>query len=91
MRATLLESVLNAMPNEVQITADGPWKFSQAYEQVPGSIKVVEIERQNGFEYKNEYFADGVRPRGAQALSEILRKAFADAGISDITVIDLLK
>jgi hypothetical protein len=79
------------MPNEVQVTADGPWKFSQAFEQVPGSIKVVEVERQDGFEYKNEYFADGVRPRGPQALSEVLRKAFAAAGISDIRAADLLK
>lgn len=91
MRTALVEAVLDAMPNEVQVTADGPWKFSQAYEQVPGSIKVVEVGRQDGFEYKNEYFADGVRPRGPQALSDVLRKALAAAGVSDITAADLLK
>ncbi|NLX14360.1 MAG: zinc ribbon domain-containing protein [Phycisphaerales bacterium] len=90
LRTALVEAVLNAMPNEVQVTTDGPWKFSHAHEQVPGSIKVVEIEQQDGFEYKNEYFADGVRPRGPQALSAVLRKAFAAAGISDITATDLL-
>lgn len=91
MRMDLIEAVLDALPNEVQVTANGPWKFSKAYEEVPGSIKVVEVDRQGGFEYKNEYFADGVRPRGSQALSEVLRKAFAAAQISDITVDDLLK
>lgn len=91
MRTALVEAVLDAMPSEVQVSSDGPWKFSQAYEQVPGSIKVVEVERQDGFEYKNEYFADGVRPRGPQALSDVLRKALAAAGVSDITAADLLK
>lgn len=91
MRNTLWEAVLEALPNEVQVTADGPWKYSQAYEQVPGSIKVVEVERHNDYEYKNEYYSDGVRPRGQQALSDILHKAFVKAGISDITVSDLMK
>lgn len=90
MRTALMEAVLDAIPDEVQVTANGPWKYSQAYEQVPGSIKVVEIERQDGFEYKHEYFADGVRPRGPQALSDVLRKAFAAAGVSDIAAADLL-
>lgn len=91
MRTALMEAVLDAIPDEVQVTADGPWKYNRAYEQVPGSIKIVEIKRQNGFEYKDQYYADGVQPRGPQALSGILRKAFAAAGVTDITAIDLLK
>jgi hypothetical protein len=85
LRESLVEAVIHALPDEVEVSAKGDWKYSHAYEEVPGSVKVVETERSGDYEYKNEYFADGVRPKGMAVLAEVLRKAFAEAGISDIT------
>lgn len=85
LRLKLVDAVLHAFPDEVEVTPKGAWKYSRAYEEVPGSIKVVEVDRSGGYEFKREYFADGVRPKGIEVLDEILRKAFAEAGISEIT------
>jgi hypothetical protein len=80
----LVEAVLRSIPDRVQITDNGPWKYNRAYEETPGSIKIVEVEKSNGTEFRQEYFADGVRPRGIHILSEILKRAFAEAGITDV-------
>lgn len=80
----LVEAVLRSIPERVQITENGPWKYSRGSEETPGSIKVVEVEKSNGMEFRQEYFADGVRPRGIHILSEILKSAFAEAGVTDV-------
>ena len=90
LRVKLIETVLHALPDKVEITNKGPWKYNQSDEQVPGSIKIVELNKSDGVEFKNEYYADGVRPRGLNFLEEILRKAFADAGISDVKASELM-
>ena len=84
LRPKLVNSVLHALPDKVAITEGGDWKYSRAYDEAPGSIKVTEIEKIDGMEFKNEYFADGVRPRGTTALKEIFEMAFADSRTSDI-------
>jgi hypothetical protein len=91
LRNGLIEAVLHALPDEVDISPKSAWKYSQSYEEVPGCIKIVEIERTGGIEYKNEYYADGVRPRGLGPLEDVLRKAFAEAGITDVTVAQIAK
>ncbi len=84
LRMRLVEAVLRSIPERVQITENGPWKYSRGSEETPGSIKVVEVEKSNGMEFRQEYFADGVRPRGIHILSEILKSAFAEAGVTDV-------
>jgi hypothetical protein len=51
----------------------------------------VEIERSGGFEYKSEYFADGVRPKGVEVLEEIFKRAFSDAGVTDLAPAQLTR
>ncbi|MBI3042758.1 MAG: zinc ribbon domain-containing protein [Betaproteobacteria bacterium] len=84
IRRSLAEAVLRALPDEVEVTGEAPWKYSQSFEERPGSINVVEVENSGGFEFKREYFADGVRPKGLGILEEVLRNAFAEAGVTDI-------
>jgi hypothetical protein len=91
LRSDLVESVLKALPEEVEISPAAGWKYSRAYEEVPGSIKVVEIEKSSGYEFKSEYFSDGVRPIGLSTLRQVLAKAFAEANVSDIKVDQLVK
>lgn len=91
LRPDLIEAVLKTLPEEVEISPSAGWKYSQAYEEVSGSIKVVEIEKSSGYEYKTEYFSDGVRPLGLFTLRQVLTKAFAEARISDIKVDQLVK
>jgi predicted RNA-binding Zn-ribbon protein involved in translation (DUF1610 family) len=91
LRENLVDAVLRALPDEVEVTPKGPWKYSQSYEEKPGCIKIVEVERSGGYEFKKEYFADGVRPKGLGLLEEILRKAFTEIRVSDITLAQLIK
>lgn len=91
LRTGLIDAVLHALPDDVEVSPRSAWKYSQSYEEVPGCIKVVEVERSGGIEYKNEYYADGVRPKGLGPLEDVLRKAFAEAGIADVTVAQIAK
>lgn len=84
LRPNLIKAVLNAIPEKAIVTDDGPWKYNRSYDETPGCIKVVEVEKSDGYEFKNEYFADGVRPRGMSALLNIFEKAFADSQTSDV-------
>jgi tellurite resistance protein len=70
----LIDAVLHALPDEIEVSPKAPWKYSRAYAESPGGIKIVEIEQSGGFEFKNEYFADGVRPKGLGILEEVLAK-----------------
>jgi hypothetical protein len=90
LRIQLVEAVLRALPDEVEVSNQGPWKYSQGHEEAPGSIKVVEVEPSADFSFTREYWADGVRPRGLGILEEVLKGAFAEAGVTDVTVRELV-
>jgi hypothetical protein len=91
LRPRLVDAVLRALPDKVEVTPDGPWKYSRAYEETPGSIKMVEVRKEDDFEFREEYFAVGVRPKGLGILEEILKKAFVEVGASDVTALQLTK
>jgi uncharacterized tellurite resistance protein B-like protein len=78
--ATLPEAVLHHLPDVVRPDADLNWQFSQHHEEVPGSIKVTQHERSGDFNFTNEFWSDGVRPRGLKALADILSRALTDLG-----------
>jgi hypothetical protein len=84
LRMRLVEAVLRLIPERVAMTENGPWKYRRANGEIPGSIKIVEVKKSGDLEFRDEYFANGVRPRGLQPLSEILQKAFAEVGITDV-------
>jgi hypothetical protein len=86
LRMNLIDAVINALPEEVLITKTSPWKYKTNYEEVPGSIKVVEHELDDGVDYKRVYFANGVVPKGLEAAKGILQIAFETAAVSDVTV-----
>jgi len=91
LRTGLVEAILRALPDQVEITANSPWKYSRSFEEVPGSIKIIEMEKDGGVEYKTEYHADGVRPKGLGSLEQVLKKAFADAGVTDVTAEQIVR
>jgi uncharacterized tellurite resistance protein B-like protein len=91
LNTKLSESVLRHLPDTVVPGTDASWEYHQNYEEVPGAIKVVQKERSAGFSFSNEFWADGVRPKGLQALADILVKAFYDLGIESSSVKALLK
>ncbi|MBI4478411.1 MAG: zinc ribbon domain-containing protein [Acidobacteria bacterium] len=84
LRPGLVDAILSALPDEVEVIPQGPWKYSARYDEVPGSIKVVELRRVGNVEIKDEYFADGVRPFGVGILEEVFKRAFAEAGLKDV-------
>ena len=90
-RSELAEAVIRFLPNTVAPDSDPNWQYNHQYEEAPGSIKVVEKERSDGYVYTNEYWSDGVRPKGLRVLEDILSKALAEIGGRDISIQNLLK
>lgn len=91
LRTDLSEAVLRHLPDTVIPDSDPGWGYHQQYEQLPGSIKVVEKESSSGFTYTNEFWADGVRPKGVRVLADVLSKAFQELRGSPVSVNSLLK
>jgi hypothetical protein len=87
----LAEVVLRLLPDHVAPENDKNWKYHKNFEEVPGSIKIVERQGTGDYAYTDEFWADGVRPVGHRVLDEILSQAFKELGISQITVSALLK
>jgi len=58
---------------------------------VPGAIKVTETEKGSGFTYTDEYWSNGVRPKGLQVFVEILSKAFQELAIPVDSAVALLE
>ena len=90
IRMQFAEAVLRHLPDQVAVTPDGNWKYSRAYESLPGTIRVTEREESGGFSYTNEYDADGVRPRGYAGLAEVLKQAIDECRATDIETKALL-
>jgi hypothetical protein len=86
----MIEAVLRYLPERVEVTPNGPWKYSRCYEEVPGSIKIIEKQGSGNFTYTNEYYSDGVRPIGHAVFSDILKKAIQECRFTDISVTNLL-
>jgi uncharacterized tellurite resistance protein B-like protein len=91
LNTKLSESVLRHLPDTVVPGRDASWEFHQNYEEVPGAIKIVQKEHNAGFSFGNEFWADGVRPKGLQVLADILVKAFQDLGMESGSVRALIK
>jgi hypothetical protein len=71
-----IDAVVASIPDRVEISDGGPWKYNSTYEETPGSIKIVEREDDGDLGFTREYYADGVRPCGLLPLKEILTRAF---------------
>ena len=90
-RANLAEAVIRHLPDTALPGSDANWQYNRQFEEVPGTIKIVEKERADGFVYTNEYWSDGVRPKGLRVLGDILARALADTASDEISVQALLK
>jgi hypothetical protein len=77
LREKFIDAVVVSLPEKVEITENGPWKYNVTYEETPGSIKVVQRKGESDFCYIREYYVDGVRPRGLLPLKEILTGAYS--------------
>ena len=84
MHTRLAEAVLKYLPSQVEVTSSGDWKYSQVYEALPGTIKITERQGSDDYSYTNEYYSDGVRPKGYAVLTDILTKAFAECGYTQM-------
>jgi uncharacterized tellurite resistance protein B-like protein len=86
MRTQFAEAVLKHLPDQVEVTPTSDWKYSRAYETLPGAIKVIEREGSGDFVCTSEYYADGVRPKGYAVLTDILKKAIDECRVTDVKV-----
>ncbi|MCK9294558.1 MAG: TerB family tellurite resistance protein [Desulfobulbaceae bacterium] len=78
LNAKLLELVLQGIPDIVAPNSESDWDYHQNYREVPGAIRIVKQERSSGMTFTNEFWADGVRPKGLKVFAEILFKAFTE-------------
>lgn len=87
----LAQAVIRHLPDTVAPEKDKNWTFNHRYEEAPGCIKVVEKEGTGSYVFTNEYWSDGVRPKGLQVLADVLTKALAEAGGCAVSPQSLLK
>lgn len=91
MNMKLPELILCHLPDTVAPGIDANWEFHQKYEEVPGAIKIVQKERNAGFSISNEFWADGIQPKGLHVLADILEKAFQEISVESDLVRALIK
>lgn len=91
MCAGLPEAILRHLPDTVAPHLDGAWAFNRDYDESPGSIKVVESAGSGEFSYENEFWSNGVRPKGLGILPALLERAFADIGGCGISAQELVR
>lgn len=91
LRTDLADAILKYLPETITPETDRNWGFHKSFDETPGAVKVVEKEDAGGFTYKNEYWADGVSPKGLQAFNDILTKAARELSGLQVSVSNLLK
>ncbi|MCB1225717.1 MAG: TerB family tellurite resistance protein [Verrucomicrobiales bacterium] len=91
LNTRLFEEVLKLLPDTVNPEKDRDWKYSDNYEQSPGSIKVTVTEGKGDFAYQHEFWSDGVRPVGQKVLADILKTALQNAGANEVSAAALLR
>ena len=91
LKTALSESILRHFPESVSPNTDPDWNFHQRYDEAPGAIKVVQKEKSDGYTYTNEFWSDGVRPKGLSVLGTILTQAFRDLSMTKTSVKALIK
>lgn len=77
----LVETVLENLPDEVEVKPKGDWTYKRDYEESPGAIKIKEKTMENGYSYTDEYYTSGVSPRTPAIGIALLKKAFSAAGV----------
>jgi hypothetical protein len=80
----LSEAVIRQLPETVNPEKDKNWSYNERYEQVPGSIRVIEKEGRGSYQFTNEFWSDGVRPVGLKVFADILSKALTEVGANGI-------
>jgi len=91
LNTNLSELVLKYLPDKILIGSDPNWGFHETYSEVPGAIKIIQKENKSGFSFSNEFWADGVKPKGLDVLGDILIRAFNELKVETDSVMALLK
>lgn len=91
LNTKLFELVLQGIPDIVVPDSNSDWGYHQNYTEVPGAIRVVQQESSAGISFTNEFWADGVRPKGLKVLAEILIQAFTDLKADTSPIMSLMK
>jgi hypothetical protein len=91
LKTELPEAILKHFPENVIPDSDPNWDYHRQYEQVPGSVKIIQKEVADDFTYTKEFWVNGVRPKGLSVLASILNNAFREISVSEIQVKALLK
>ncbi len=89
LRSQLVKKLLDLLPDEVRVSEQAGWRYSETYQQGPQSIRISQTQRQDGFSFSREFFADGVRPVGYTVARGMLEAALKECGIADVSARDL--
>jgi hypothetical protein len=90
LRFDLIEAFVRLIPDVVSPESDPSWKYNQNYEQTPGALKVLERSGSGVLSITNEYWSDGVRPKGLSVLEDLLTEALTEVGGCGVTARALL-
>ena len=86
----LIEAVLDALPDQLDVEKNADWTYHESYDAIPGRPKIIQREQHEDYTTTNEFYADGVRPVGLNAFRELLRKSFKKAQLPENLLAELL-
>jgi len=71
----LIDAIIDAFPDEVTPTDNGPWTYKRDYDESPGAIKVKLKTTEDGYTFTNEFYSSGVVPKSIGLGIDIIKKA----------------
>lgn len=86
----LIEAVLKAFPDQVDVSPNGDWTYKQDYDESPGSVRVRLKEVEDGYTFTNEFYSSGAVPKSPTVGIAILRKAIKSIGADDSVLQEMI-
>lgn len=78
----LASAILDLIPETINVEDDTGWEYNDAYEQLPGSIKVRATKKSGDYSYDSEFYALGVKPVNSEFIYGAMDSAFRELGIT---------
>ncbi len=78
-----VERVLANLPDRVNMPQNDDWKYNHTYDDSADGVKIIEVEKHDGYEFKNEYTAFGIRPKNLNLIRAVIRKSLSEAGLAE--------
>jgi len=75
IRFNFIQSLLDHLPETIDLKINKNWEYKVSYNESPGAIRIIEKNKCKifGFENDDEYYSDGVKPKGFNYLKQLVK------------------